>query len=111
MKISDIVKPLELESLTEDFKDRVIRWAYVSDLLSDVMANARSGDVWITLQVHINIVAVATLKNIPAIIITNNRKPDDDTIKKASEEGIALFKTGLSTFEAAGRLYQILKAG
>jgi hypothetical protein len=111
MKISDIVKPLELESLTEDFKDREIRGAYVSDLLSDVMANARSGDVWITLQTHINVIAVATLKALPAVIITNNRRPDDETIKKANEEGIALFKTNLTTFETAGRLYQILKAG
>lgn len=108
MKISKIVQSLGLNPLTERYNDREIRGAYVSDLLSDVMTNAKAGEIWITLQVHINIIAVATLKNLPAIIITNNRRPDDETIRKANEEGVALFKTSLSTFEVAGRLYQIL---
>lgn len=109
MNLSEIVSHLALEPLTDKYQDKEVKGAYVSDLLSDVMANARPGEIWITLQVHINIVAVATLKNLPAIIITNNRKPDEETIKKASQENIAIFKTELSTFETAGKLYKLLK--
>ncbi|MCX7792884.1 MAG: DRTGG domain-containing protein [Thermodesulfovibrionales bacterium] len=108
MKLSEIASNLNLEPLNDKYQDREVKGAYVSDLLSDVMANARPGEIWITLQIHINIVAVAVLKNLPAIIITNNRKPDEETLKKASQEGIAIFKTGLSTFETAGRLYKLL---
>lgn len=108
MNLSKIISFLNLKPLTEAYQDRDVKGAYVSDLLSDVMANAKPGEIWITLQVHVNIVAVATLKNIPAIIITNNREPDAETIKKASSEGVAIFKTNLSTFEVAGRLYKLL---
>lgn len=108
MNLSEVVNQLKLEALIDKYKDREIKGAYVSDLLSDVMANAKPGEIWITLQVHINIVAVATLKNLSAIIITNNRKPDEETLKKASQEGVAIFKTDLSTFETAGRLYKLL---
>ncbi len=109
MKLNEIKRLLNLEDLIEDIQGRDVSGVYVSDLLSDVMANARPGDLWITLQTHVNIVAVASLKNLSAIIITNNRKPDDETIKKAREERIAIFRTPLSTFEIAGRLYRILK--
>lgn len=109
MRLSDIIKTLNLELLTEDYRDVELNGAYVSDLLSDVMANAKIGEVWITLQTHINIVAVATLKKIPAIIITTNRRPDSETINRSQKEGIALFQTELSTFETAGRLYNLLR--
>jgi hypothetical protein len=80
---------------------------YVSDLLSDVMANAQSGDVWVTLQVHQNIVAVAALKELAAIIIIGGRQPEKQTLAKAEEEKIPILLTGLSAFEVAGQLYQM----
>ena len=79
--------------------------AYVSDLLSDVMANAQEGDLWVTLQRHVNIVAVAHLKGLVGIVIVNNRQPETETIARANEERIPLISTSLSAFDAAGTLY------
>ena len=80
---------------------------YVSDLLSDVMANARPGDLWITLQVHQNIVAVASLKELAAIIIIGGRQPEKQTLAKAEEEKIPLLLTGMTAFEVVGELYRM----
>ena len=57
-----------------------------SDLLSDVIAHSRKGNIWITIQTHPNIVAVAAMKELAGIILTGEREPDTDTIKKAEEE-------------------------
>jgi len=78
---------------------------YASDLLSDVMANAVEGDVWVTLQKHVNIVAVAKLKGLAAIVIVNGRTPEPDTLARAEAEGIPVVSTPLTAFEAVGILY------
>jgi hypothetical protein len=78
---------------------------YASDLLSDVMANAAEGGVWITLQKHVNIVAVAKLKGLAAIVIVNGRTPEPDTLSRAESEGVSIVSTPLSAFEAAGILH------
>jgi predicted transcriptional regulator len=80
---------------------------YVSDLLSDVMANARPGDLWITLQVHQNIVAVAALKELAAIVIIGGRQPEKQTLVKAEVEKIPLLLTEMTAFEVVGQLYQM----
>ncbi|MBL7075376.1 serine kinase [candidate division KSB1 bacterium] len=82
--------------------------AYVSDLLSDVMANSKEGNLWVTLQVHPNIVAVATLKDLSGIILVNGRQPAEETLKKAEEEQIPLMTTGLPTFQLVGKLYNLI---
>lgn len=108
MKLQEIVdklgmKPLSaLSRLTQEVSS-----GYVSDLLSDVMANAKAGDVWVTLQVHQNIVAVASLKEIAGIIIIGGRKPERETIAKAEEESIPILLTDLPAFEVVGWLYQM----
>ena len=97
------MKPVSaLSRLSQEFTG-----GYVSDLLSDVMANAKAGDVWITLQIHQNIVAVATLKELAAIVIIGGRQPEKQTLAKAEEETIPILLSGLSAFEVAGRLYQM----
>jgi len=82
--------------------------AYVSDLLSDVIANSKEGDIWITLQAHPNIIAVATLKDLAGIILVNNRQPEAETLKKAEQEHIPLMTTELTTFQIAGKLFNLI---
>lgn len=86
---------------------REILGGYVSDLLSDVIAHAREGDVWITLQKHSNIVAVAVLKGVAGIVLINDREPEPDTIARAAEEHVPIVTTPLDAFDAAGRLYRL----
>ena len=80
---------------------------YVSDLLSDVMANAGEGDLWVTLQIHQNIVAVAVMKSLGAIVLVNGRQPDEATLEKAEKEGIPLLVSELPAFELVGKLYEM----
>ncbi len=87
--------------------DREVTAAYVSDLLSDVMGNAPEKCLWITLQVHENIVAVASLKQIQAILLVNDRRPAEPTARKAEAEGIPILVSSLPAFELAGRLYEM----
>jgi len=108
MKLQEIVDRLRMKPLSALSKlTQEVSSGYVSDLLSDVMANAKAGDVWVTLQVHQNIVAVASLKEIAGIIIIGGRKPERETIAKGEEEGIPILLTDLPAFEVVGQLYQM----
>jgi hypothetical protein len=86
---------------------REVTGGYSSDLLSDVIANASEGNLWITLQTHQNTVAVASMKNLAGIVLVNNREPEEETLKKAQEEGIPLLISDLPAFELIGRLYHL----
>lgn len=108
MKVKEIIKDLNLEvAAGEKGLDREITGGYCGDLLSDVMANTKSGDLWFTIQSHQNIVAVAVLKDLAAIILVNNRQPDEDTLAKAEEEGIPILLSTLSAFSLAGRVHEM----
>ena len=86
MKIKEIIEKLHLKTLAgQENLDVDITGGFTSDLLS---ANSKEGNLWITLQIHQNIIAVARLKDLAGIIIVNNREPDEDTLKKANEENV-----------------------
>jgi predicted transcriptional regulator len=108
MKLTEIIKSCNLQLVCgEKSLDREVSGGYVSDLLSDVMANCKKEDIWLTLQIHPNIVAVAKLKEIAGIIIINGRKPEAETTKKANAEGLPVTTSDLPAFELAGRLYNM----
>jgi predicted transcriptional regulator len=109
IKLEEIVKKLDLKiHCCAENLDREVRGGYVGDLLSDVMANSREGDLWITRQVHPNIVAVAVLKDHAAILLIQGGAPMEDTLSKAGKEGIPILSTDLTGFEAAGKIYGLL---
>ncbi len=89
---------------------REIKGGYTSDLLSDVMGHAKEGDVWVTLQTHKNIMAIASLKDLAAIVLVKGRVPEEDTAAESEEEGIPILSAKEETFEITGRLYEALKA-
>lgn len=106
MNGKDIVEDLNLTvAAGEKGLDREIRGGYCGDLLSDVMANAAPGDIWLTMQSHQNIVAVAVLKELAAILLVNGRQPEEDTLAKAEEEGIPILSSPLPAFSLAGRIH------
>jgi predicted transcriptional regulator len=105
--VFDIVKIFGLQMRTgEDRLREEVTGGYASDLLSDVIAHSHKGNIWITIQTHPNIVAVATMKELSGIILTGGREPDVETLQKAKEEGIPILISPLFTFELVGRLYQ-----
>ncbi len=110
MKVSELVEKLGLKVHSgESNLDKEVWGGYVSDLLSDVMGNAGEGMVWITLQTHKNIMAIASLKELAAVILVRDLLPDDDTAASSEAEGIPVLGTSLRTFDIAGKLYEILK--
>ena len=108
MTLQDLIDQLNLKPLTGSQFEHVSPTAgYASDLLSCVMAGAQKGAVWVTLQAHTNIVAVAALLDMSAVIITEGAQPDAATLDKARQEGITLLSTDKPTFEVAGRLGEL----
>jgi serine kinase of HPr protein (carbohydrate metabolism regulator) len=106
MTIREVVDSSQLEILAQyDGLEKEVTGGYASDLLSDVIANSRAGNLWVTLQTHRNIVAVATLKELAAVVLVNGRTPDPETLEKAREEKVILLGSRLPAFELVGRLY------
>ena len=109
MKIEKLVQALELDvKCGKDYLDREVTGGYTGDLLSDVMGNSREGYIWITRQVHQNIVAVASLKELAGIILINSCQPAPDTLEKAEAEKIPVMVSGLPAFEISGQIYNLL---
>lgn len=110
MKIKEIIEKLQLKALAgQENLAADVTGGYTSDLLSDVIANSKEGSLWITLQIHQNIIAVARLKDLAGIIIVNNREPDEDTLKKADEEKVPVLCTQEKAFEISGKLFELIK--
>lgn len=109
MNLQQIIDQLELQVLTDpkDFSQMQPTSAYSADLLSCVMSGAKHQSIWVTLQCHNNIVAVAALLDLTAVIITEDAKPEGDTIQKANDEGITLLATCKRSFEVCGRLWEM----
>jgi len=107
MTLAEIANEFGLRIRTgEDRLREEVTGGYAGDLLSDVIAHSRKGNVWLTIQTHPNIVAVASMKELAGIILTGGREPDPETLRKAEEESIPLLVSSLFAFELAGRLYQ-----
>jgi hypothetical protein len=110
MRLRELVDTLSLKELTPTTVgagDSEISRGYASDLLSDVLAHAPEGGVLITLQVHLNVIAVASHAGLRAVIFSCGRVPDDDSIAKAKEEGLALYGSPADTFEIVGLLHEL----
>jgi hypothetical protein len=106
VKLTELVQELGLSVRSAQGQlERDVKGGYASDLMSDVIAHGREGNVWITLQVHQNIVAVAAMNDLSGIILVNNREPEKETIEKAEAEGVPIMVSELPTFELVGRLY------
>ncbi len=109
MTVADVVKKLDLKVFSgEKGLDRQVTGGYVSDLLSDVMGRADSGQIWITLQTHKNVMAIASLKDLAAVILVTDHKPEANTAGQSNEEGIPVLGTSLGTFEITGKLYDLI---
>lgn len=108
MNIEDIVRVLNLKVINKGRSFKV-NDGFTCDLLSVVMADAPKDSIWITVQRHLNTIAVATLKGIGAIIISHGSSPDDEVIEKARGENIWILTTGETSFEVSGKVYELLR--
>ncbi|HEY68386.1 MAG TPA: serine kinase [Thermoflexia bacterium] len=108
MKLREIATALDLQVQAAAGKlDVEVTGGYASDLLSRVLAKAQKGNIWVTLQAHPNIVAVASLLDLAGIVITEGRKPEPDTVEKANEKGVPILTTPHATFTLVGELAKL----
>lgn len=108
MELKSITQILGYEQLVENRENKKISNAYTSDLLSDVMGNADTDSILITIQAHKNTIAVATLADIHAIILCNGRQAPDDMIQAAEDESIAIYQTDDNQFDVSWKIKQLM---
>ncbi|NLM03510.1 MAG: AraC family transcriptional regulator [Clostridiales bacterium] len=102
LTVEELSNKLSLEKISGlENMDNVISGVYIGDLLSWVMANIKPGNIWITIQTNINVVAVAVLGEAACIIIAEDAEIDESTIMKSNEEGIPILRSSLSAYELA----------
>jgi hypothetical protein len=106
MTTQDLIDKIGLKALTT-FDPREIDGVFVSDMLSDVMAGAKSGNLWITVQTHKSIIPAANLVDVSAVIVTSNKTVPGETVELANKHNIALLTTELPSFELVGKLYSL----
>jgi len=108
MHLRELMKQLDLKLLNKGEKlDEEVRGGYVGDLLSDVIASGRQNDIWITIQVHENIIAVATLKDLAGIILAKDAKPLAETLEAAASENVTLLSSSLNSYQIVASLSQL----
>ena len=108
MNLTRIIKELQWDVVGgRNSLDREITGGYASDLLSCVMAGAELGNIWVTLQAHPNVVAVAVLLELGGVVITEGVQPDNVTLAKAEQEGMPLLSTKDDTYTVISKLAQL----
>lgn len=111
MTVAEILNMTKLEALTGDAGlQRQVNGGYTSDLLSDVMGRIEKDSIWVTMQSHMNVIGIAALRDLPAVLIVNGNIPSEEVITKAKEENIAILSTKQGAFDASGELYNKLKS-
>jgi len=105
MTTEDLIEKVDLKPLSR-FEHRDVEGVFISDMISDVMANAKSGNLWLTVQTHKSIVPAANLVDVAAVVVTSGKEVPQETIDLASKFDIAILSSNLPTFELVGKLYQ-----
>jgi hypothetical protein len=106
MKLKEIADKLGLESLTP-VPDHDVDGVYISDMISDVIANAKPGNLLVTVQVHANAIAAANLVDLCGIVVAQGKRPAEDVLKMAAKAQIAVFGTALNRWQVATKLYEV----
>ena len=108
MTVAEIVKSLSLEVVTgRDNLNVEVTGGYVCDLLSSVMAKARAGNIWVTIQAHPNVVAVASLLELAAVVVADDVELESATRAKAEEENVPIIVTPRTAFAVVGELARL----
>jgi predicted transcriptional regulator len=106
MNTKELIEKAGLKALSK-FEHREVNGVFVSDMLSDVMAGAKSGNLWVTVQTHKSIIPAANLMDVAAVIITSGKNVPPETVELASKHGVAVLRTDLPAFELICKLYAL----
>ena len=104
MKVSELAALTEAAFLTAVPDDKEVTCGYTCDLLSWVMAHGDEGMAWVTVQTHLNVVAVAVLADMACVVLPENIRMEAESLKKAVEEGMRVLTSPLTAYEICGRM-------
>lgn len=104
MTVAELMEKLKLKPLNE-LHDKSVEGVYISDMVSDVMAGAKAGALWVTTQTHKNVVAAANLVDIAAVVVTRGKPVPDETLEMATRAELTIFSTDLETYDLVGKLH------
>lgn len=108
MNVREVMEALDLKLLTAELAlDGEVKGGYASDLLSNVMGQAEPGMVWVTMQGHQNVAAVASLIGLAAVIVAGDAPVAEDTLRKAELNEVVILTTAAPAFEVIGKLYAL----
>ncbi|MDD4084203.1 MAG: serine kinase [Acholeplasmataceae bacterium] len=108
MKLQKIVEALDLMVATKNADlGAEVSGGYASDLLSNVMGQAKTDMLWITMQGHQNIAAVAALLGLSAVIVAGGSHVEKDALEKAERNSVVILTTDLPAYEVIGRIYAL----
>ena len=109
MKLTELITKLSLTVFTPKLNDDPeITEGYTGDLFSDVMGSVNEGSIWITLQTHRNVAAIASLKEVAAILLVKGLKPDHDMLNYSIKEGVTIVGTSDDAFHITGKIYSLI---
>lgn len=110
MKVKELIEKLDLKIFTEKGDlEKEITGGYTGDLLSDVMGTAKDGNILVTVQSHKNVTAIASLKELAAVVLVKGINPEPEMLESAEDEGIAVLGTKENAFMISGKIYELIK--
>ena len=108
MKVKDIAKTLNMKELTNAGCENEVKTVYTGDLLSRVMADCQEGSAWITVQTHMNVIAVAELNDVACVIIPHGIPVEESSLKKANLQGLCMLSSDMDAYELCWRIHELL---
>ncbi len=105
MRVSELQALIGAENLTPEIaEDREVTCGYTCDLLSWVMAHGDEGMAWVTVQTHLNVIAVAVLSDMACVVLPEGIRMEEESLRKARDEGMTVLTSPLTAYEICGRL-------
>lgn len=109
MNVRELKDKAGLEILTLPDGEKEVTGGYAGDLLSWVMGKAEEGDAWVTIMSNINVVAVASLRDVACVVLAENSDIDSETLAKAETEGVNILRSEKSTFALCSEIANLIK--
>lgn len=108
MIIKDLLNIKNLKVINDEVTlDRNVENVYIGDLLSWVMGHLEEDSIWLTVQNHLNVIAVGHLHDVAGIVFVEGSYPLEEAIDKAKESDIPLFVYDGSSYELAIALHEL----
>ena len=105
MTVRELAEALKAKNLTAEASfEKEVRCGYACDLLSWVMAHGEEGMAWVTVQTHLNVVAVAALAEMACVLLPEGIVMEEESLQKAAQEGLCVLSSPMTAYEVCGKM-------